>query len=232
MSQIGEGHSGYLEMLVTIGGIGFILGMPAVVVLPFLQFWRSERTDANLNAMLFALFLFDMLHNFMESDFIQVTAVQWGQLLLVLALLRVPMREWDASGCPGADMSDAPFFSVVIPVYNRADLLGAALRSVLAQTEQDFELIVIDDGSATLPKQSWTRSAIRESNFCGRTIAAAERAQCRHRPGARPLRRVSRFRRRVPAAPSPCDVRNADRDKEYGRVRPHRGRPRKSDAHS
>ncbi len=49
-------------------------------------------------------------------------------------------------------MSDAPFFSVVIPVYNRANLLGAALRSVLAQTEQDFELIVIDDGSRDAPK--------------------------------------------------------------------------------
>ncbi|MGZ5934026.1 MAG: O-antigen ligase family protein [Rhizomicrobium sp.] len=93
VSQIGEGHSGYLEMLVTIGGIGFVLGMSAVVVLPFLQFWRPERTDANLNAMLFAVFLFDVLHNFMESDFIQVTAVQWGQLLLVLGLLRVSMRE-------------------------------------------------------------------------------------------------------------------------------------------
>ena len=30
----------------------------------------------------------------MELDFIQVTAVQWGQLLLILALLRVSMREW------------------------------------------------------------------------------------------------------------------------------------------
>lgn len=97
VSQIGEGHSGYLEMLVTIGGIGFILGMTAVVVLPFLQFWRPERTDGNLSAMLFAVFLFDILHNFMESDFIQVTAVQWGQLLLVLALLRVSTREVGAS---------------------------------------------------------------------------------------------------------------------------------------
>jgi O-antigen ligase len=97
VSQIGEGHSGYLEMLVTIGGIGFVLGMTAVVVLPFLQFWRPERTDANVSAMLFAVFLFDILHNFMESDFIQVTAVQWGQLLLILALLRVSTREVDAA---------------------------------------------------------------------------------------------------------------------------------------
>ncbi|HEY4940802.1 MAG TPA: O-antigen ligase family protein [Rhizomicrobium sp.] len=93
VSQIGEGHSGYLEMLVTIGGLGFVIGMTALVVQPFAQFWQSERSEANFNAMLFTLFFFDVLHNFMESDFIQVTAVQWGQILLVIALLRVSRRE-------------------------------------------------------------------------------------------------------------------------------------------
>ncbi len=37
--------------------------------------------------------------------------------------------------------------SVVIPVYNGEDFLAEAVESVLRQTEDDFELIVVDDGS-------------------------------------------------------------------------------------
>ena len=40
-----------------------------------------------------------------------------------------------------------PLFSVVIPVYNRADIVGRAVRSVQSQLCQDFEIIVVDDGS-------------------------------------------------------------------------------------
>jgi glycosyltransferase involved in cell wall biosynthesis len=41
----------------------------------------------------------------------------------------------------------APLFSIIVPVYNRSDLIMRALDSVFAQTLQDFEIIVVDDGS-------------------------------------------------------------------------------------
>jgi len=41
----------------------------------------------------------------------------------------------------------APQVSVVIPVYNRAATIGRAVASVLGQSFQDFELILVDDGS-------------------------------------------------------------------------------------
>lgn len=40
-----------------------------------------------------------------------------------------------------------PLFSVIIPTFNRRNVLARAVNSVLRQTITDFELIIVDDGS-------------------------------------------------------------------------------------
>lgn len=47
----------------------------------------------------------------------------------------------------GVDMEHRPMVTVGLPVYNAADSILPAIRSVLSQTFSDFELIITDDGS-------------------------------------------------------------------------------------
>lgn len=44
--------------------------------------------------------------------------------------------------------SEKPLVSVVLPTYNRAHVLPHAMRSILSQTYQNLELIVVDDNSS------------------------------------------------------------------------------------
>lgn len=41
----------------------------------------------------------------------------------------------------------APYFSIVMPCYNRAHLIGEVVAAVLQQEYPDFELLLVDDGS-------------------------------------------------------------------------------------
>lgn len=50
-------------------------------------------------------------------------------------------------------MSKQPFFSVIIPTYNRKNFFKIALESVLKQSFTDYELIVVDDGSTDNTKE-------------------------------------------------------------------------------
>ena len=55
-------------------------------------------------------------------------------------------RKISISDSPGT-VALQPFFSIVVATFNRAQLLKRALRSLVAQTETDWEAILVDDGS-------------------------------------------------------------------------------------
>ncbi|MEO5777425.1 MAG: glycosyltransferase family A protein [Flavobacterium sp.] len=40
-----------------------------------------------------------------------------------------------------------PYFSIVIPVYNKENFVAKTIKSVLAQTFTDYEIIIVNDGS-------------------------------------------------------------------------------------
>ena len=43
--------------------------------------------------------------------------------------------------------NDNPLVSIIMPVYNRVDIVESAINSVFEQTYSNIELIIIDDGS-------------------------------------------------------------------------------------
>ncbi len=91
VSEVSHGHNGYLQLLVTIGAIGFVLAIASLIVTPTIVFWERDG-DLDMKALLFALFVFLVLHNFMESDFFEGDGVTWVGFLLMLAMLYSPGR--------------------------------------------------------------------------------------------------------------------------------------------
>ena len=81
-----HGHNGYLQILVTVGAIGFLLAFAGLIAAPAWTFWKRGG-DIEMKALLFALFAFLLLHNLMETDFLEGDGVTWVGCLLMLAML-------------------------------------------------------------------------------------------------------------------------------------------------
>jgi exopolysaccharide production protein ExoQ len=92
VAEARHGHNGYLQLLVTTGAIGFALAFAALIVSPAVAFWE-RRGEIATKALLFALFVFLVLHNLMETDFLEGDGVTWVAYLMMLAMLYQLRRE-------------------------------------------------------------------------------------------------------------------------------------------
>ena len=62
-------------------------------------------------------------------------------------------------------MKKDPLVSVIIPTYNRAHLIGETLDSVLAQTYENWECIIVDDGSSDHTDEIVGKYVKKDSRF-------------------------------------------------------------------
>ena len=81
----------------------------------------------------------------------------------------------------------APFFSIIVPVYNRPAEVSDLCESLLAQTDTDFELVIVEDGSTVdcraMVEDAPCRRGLRAEYFYKATKAAHSTELW---PGARP----------------------------------------------
>jgi glycosyltransferase involved in cell wall biosynthesis len=81
-------------------------------------------------------------------------------------------------------MPHTPTVSVVMPVFNGAEFLDEAVRSILDQTFRDFEFIIVDDGSTDdtpriLRKYAEADDRVRVHRQENRGVVAALNQACR-----------------------------------------------------
>src|SRR4051812_66389 len=71
----------------------------------------------------------------------------------------------------------APAISVVIPAHNEARFLGQAIASICAQTFQDFEILVVNNGSTDATGSVIAEWVLRDSRVRPLNIARRSLSQ-------------------------------------------------------
>lgn len=77
-------------------------------------------------------------------------------------------------------MKNEPFFSIVIPTFNRADLIVDSIESVVKQTFSDWELIVVDDGSTDNTAEVIANYSLKDSRIKYLNQVNSERSVARN----------------------------------------------------
>ena len=81
-------HNGYLELLATTGFPGLLFGVLALVIVPFIKFMNLNSRHRNMKAMLYSIWIFALLFNFMETQIFTRDRQIWLMLIIVISSLR------------------------------------------------------------------------------------------------------------------------------------------------
>jgi len=77
-------------------------------------------------------------------------------------------------------MKNEPFFSIVIPTFNRADLIVYSIESVVSQSFNDWELVIVDDGSTDNTAEVIANYSLKDSRIKYLYQANSERSVARN----------------------------------------------------
>ena len=81
------------------------------------------------------------------DDYFQSIKYQCQSSVKPMPLLPLATRKTSLPSEPVITTNDAPVVSIVLPVYNQADLLAESIDSVIKQSYENWELFIINDGS-------------------------------------------------------------------------------------
>jgi glycosyltransferase involved in cell wall biosynthesis len=80
-----------------------------------------------------------------------------------------------------------PRVSIIIPCYNAGAYIDEAVRSALAQTYHDLEVVIVDDGSDDCETgdklEAWERSGVQVIHTPNRGLSVARNTALRHASG-------------------------------------------------
>ncbi|MEH8018599.1 O-antigen ligase family protein [Rheinheimera muenzenbergensis] len=76
-------HNGYLEIFAATGFVGFLLCIVALVITPFLKGISNAFYDSRFIFLYFTTFLFFVLHNLLEADYLNAADGRWLIILIM-----------------------------------------------------------------------------------------------------------------------------------------------------
>lgn len=87
VTNVTEGHNGYLDLLATLGPIGLLLVIGGAFIAPVLRLLQWRHREKQAGALLMAVMIFYIGHNFTESSLFDRDSI--GQVFLMIAIAAI-----------------------------------------------------------------------------------------------------------------------------------------------